>query len=559
VRDKSQSDNELVFLPLGGAGEIGMNLYLYGFGPTHNRKWLMVDLGITFGDLRTPGIDTILPDISFIEELRDDLVGIIITHAHEDHYGAVQTLWPQLRAPVYATKFVIEMLAPRLAYNGLDEELRVTEIAPGEIIDLAPFSVELISVAHSLPEPNAVVIKTKAGTIIHSGDWKLDDEPVIGDGVNLARFKELGNEGVRALICDSTNVLREGSSPSEGEVARSLADIVKSAKKRVAITGFASNVARIHSIAKAAEAAGRHVVAVGRSMHRVTAAAKACGYLRDIAPFISEEHCGSLPRDKTLILCTGSQGEARAALGRIASDQHPEVTLNQGDLVIFSSRTIPGNEKAIGQVYNDLSALGCEIIVDGDQLVHVTGHPRRDELKQLYDLVKPDILIPMHGEMRHLVEHARYAKHCGIERSLVVLNGEMAHLGPDVLRIIDEVPSGRVHMDGLLQVPGYDGSAHQRRRVGFAGIVTVTLVVDATGTLLADAAIVAHGLPSCDDYDQTFDDIIEGAVDTGLERLSKREKRDDNELAEGIRRQIRRNVSQAWGKKPLCYVNVTRL
>ncbi len=559
MRDNSQSDNELVFLPLGGAGEIGMNLYLYGFGPSHNRKWLMVDLGITFGDLRTPGIDTILPDISFIEELRDDLVGIIITHAHEDHYGAVQTLWPQLRAPVYATKFVIEMLAPRLAYNGLDEELRVTEISPGEIIDLAPFSVELISVAHSLPEPNAVVIKTKAGTIIHSGDWKLDDEPVIGDGVNLARFKELGNEGVRALICDSTNVLRDGSSPSEGEVARSLAKIVKSAKKRVAITGFASNVARIHSIAKAAEAAGRHVVAVGRSMHRVTAAAKACGYLRDIAPFISEEHCGSLPRDKTLILCTGSQGEARAALGRIASDQHPEVTLNQGDLVIFSSRTIPGNEKSIGQVYNDLAALGCEIIVDGDQLVHVTGHPRRDELKQLYDLVKPDILIPMHGEMRHLVEHTRYAKRCGIEKTLVVLNGEMAHLGPDELRIIDEVPSGRVHMDGLLQVPGFDGPAQQRRRVGFAGIVTVTLVVDATGNLLADAAIVAHGLPQCDDYNVTFDDIIADAVDAGLERLSKREKRDDGELAEGIRRQIRRNVSQAWGKKPLCYVNVTRL
>jgi ribonuclease J len=559
VPEKTQSDSELVFLPLGGAGEIGMNLYLYGFGPARNRKWLMIDLGITFGDLRHPGIDTILPDISFIEELRDDLVGIIITHAHEDHYGAVQTLWPQLRAPVSATKFVIEMLVPRLAYNGLDEELTINEIKPGEVVDLAPFSIELISVAHSLPEPNAVVIKTKAGTIIHSGDWKFDDEPVIGEGVNIARLRELGEEGVRALICDSTNVLRQGRSPSEGDVARSLTDIVKSAKKRVAITGFASNVARIHSIAKAAEAAGRHVVAVGRSMHRVTAAAKACGYLKDIAPFIAEEHCGSLPRDKTLILCTGSQGEARAALGRIASDQHPEVTLNKGDLVIFSSRTIPGNEKAVGQVYNDLAALGCDIIVDGDALVHVTGHPRRDELKQLYDLVKPDILIPMHGEMRHLVEHARFARHSGIKQSLVVLNGEMAHLGPNELRIIDEVPSGRMHIDGLLQVPGYDGPAHQRRRLGFAGIVTVSLVVEASGHLIADPAIIAHGLPECDDHDELFEDIIETAVHDGWGRLSKREKRDDEALAEGIRRQIRRNVSQAWGKKPVCYVNVSRL
>jgi len=559
VSGNNQNNNELVFLPLGGAGEIGMNLYLYGIGPIHNRKWLMIDLGITFGDLSHPGIDTILPDISFIEELREDLVGIVITHAHEDHYGAIQTLWPRLKAPVYATRFAIEMLTPRLAYNGLDEELSVNEIAPGEVVDLGPFSIELISVAHSLPEPNAVVIKTKAGTIIHSGDWKLDDDPVIGKGVDLERFKELGKEGVLALICDSTNVLRDGRSPSEGDVARSLARIVKSAKKRVAITGFASNVARIHSIAKAAQAADRHVVAVGRSMHRVTAAAKACGYLRDIPPFISEEHCGSLPRDKTLILCTGSQGEARAALGRIATDKHPDVTLNKGDLVIFSSRTIPGNEKSIGQVHNDLAEIGCDIIVDGDELVHVTGHPRRDELKQLYDLVKPDILIPMHGEMRHLVEHAKFAKQCGINQSLVVVNGEMAHLGPGDLRIVDEVPSGRVHMDGILQVPGYDGPTNQRRRLGFAGIVTIGLVVDVAGRQIADPAIIAHGLPEHDDYGQPFNDIIEDAIDVSWERLSKREKRDDEMLAEGVRRQVRRNVSEVWGKKPICYVTVSRL
>lgn len=554
-----QTDNELVFLPLGGAGEIGMNLYLYGIGPSHKRKWLMVDLGITFGDLRHPGIDVILPDISFIEELRDDLVGIVITHAHEDHYGAIQTLWPHLRAPVYATRFAIEMLAPRLAYNGLDEDLSVTEIAPGEIIDLGPFTIELISVAHSLPEPTAVVITTSAGTVIHSGDWKLDEDPVIGDNVDLARFKQLGKEGVRALICDSTNVFRQGSSPSEGDVGRSLIDIVKSAKKRVAITGFASNVARIHSIAKAAEAADRHVVAVGRSMHRVIAAAKECGYLRDLQPFVAEEHCGNLPREKTLILCTGSQGEPRAALSRIATDQHPEVTLNKGDLVIFSSRTIPGNEKAIGQVHNDLAALGCDILVDGDALVHVTGHPRRDELKQLYDLVKPDILIPMHGEMRHLVEHVRFAIQCGIKHSLVVLNGEMAHLGPDKLRIIDEVSSGQLHLDGFLTVPGYDGSTHQRRRLGFAGIVTVNLVVDERGDSIAPPAVIAHGLPLHDDYDVLFEDIIEDAIEAGWQRLSKREKRNDDDLAEGVRRQIRRSVSTAWGKKPICYVTVSRL
>ncbi len=556
---KSRANNELVFLPLGGAGEIGMNLYLYGIGTAHRRKWLMVDLGITFGDLRHPGIETILPDISYIEELRDDLVGIVITHAHEDHYGALVELWPRLRAPVFATRFAKEMMAPRLAYNGLDEELEVVEMAPGHQIDVGPFVVELISMAHSIPEPNAVMIKTEAGTVIHSGDWKLDDDPVIGNGVDLPRFKALGKEGIRALICDSTNVLREGSSPTEGDVARSLIDIVKSAKRRVAITGFASNVARIHSIAKAAAAADRQMVVVGRSMHRVIEAARRSGYLRDIPQFVSEEHCGNLPREKTLILCTGSQGESRAALSRIAADEHRDITLNDGDLVIFSSRTIPGNEKAVGQVKNDLAALGCGMISDDEELVHVTGHPRRDELRQLYDLIKPDILIPMHGERRHLVEHARFAKQCGIPQSLVVTNGKLAHLGPGDAAIIDEVPSGRLHLDGHLLVPGHDGPAHQRRRLGYAGIVTVALVVEESGKIIFDPAVIVHGLPERDGHKEPFKNIVQEAIQAGWQRLSKRDKRNDEDLAEGIRRQIRRSIAERWGKKPICYVTVSRL
>lgn len=559
MSDNKNSDTDLVFLPLGGAGEIGMNLYLYGFGPKRNRKWLMVDLGITFGDLTNPGIETIFPDISFIENLRDDLVGIVITHAHEDHYGAVQDLWPQLRAPVFATRFTKALLKPRLEYNGLDEELEITEIAPGPAIDIGPFSVELVSVAHSIPEPNAIVIKTAAGTVIHSGDWKLDDEPVIGRGVDTQRLKELGDEGVMALICDSTNVLRDGQSATEGEVARSLVEIVKSAKNRVAITSFASNVARIHSIAMAAKAADRHVIAVGRSMHRVVAAAKECGYLRDIPPFISEEHCGSLPRDKTLILCTGSQGEARAALARIAADQHRDVTLNEGDMVIFSSRTIPGNERAVAAVHNKLAALGCDIITDSNELVHVTGHPRRGELQQFYELVRPDILVPMHGERRHLVEHARFAKQNGIAKTLVVTNGEMACLNPDNLRIIEEVPHGRVHKDGNFMVSGFDGPAHERRKLGYAGIVTIALVVDKSGRIIADPAIIAHGLPEVDAYDDDFYDLIDDAVDTGWDRLPKRARLNDDDFAEGIRRQVRRDINNSWGKKPVCYVTVSRV
>ncbi len=408
---------ELVFMALGGIGEIGMNCYLYGLGPPDARQWLMVDLGITFPEGENdPGIDVILPDVRFIEEERASLAGLVLTHGHEDHLGAVAELWPRLRAPIYATPFTAALLRTKLAEFGGRAQPTIKEIALDSRFAVGPFDLELISVAHSIPEPNAIAIRTPLGLVLHTGDWKLDATPVIGAPTDSAKLMQLGDEGVTAMICDSTNALREGRSPSELDVARSLADLIRGAKGRVAVTIFASNVARIRAVADAARSARRHLVVAGRSMHRIIQVAMATGYLPSDFKYHDQDQFSYLERDEVVLLCTGSQGEPRAALARIAEDEHPHVKLAKGDLVIFSSRTIPGNERAVGQIQNRLVDLGCDIIGDGDALVHVTGHPRREELKEMYGWVRPKIAIPMHGEARHLVEHGKLARAAGVER-----------------------------------------------------------------------------------------------------------------------------------------------
>ncbi|HYD30156.1 MAG TPA: ribonuclease J, partial [Azospirillaceae bacterium] len=406
----AMTDGAIYFLPLGGAGEIGMNLNLYG----HAGKWLMIDLGISFGDETMPGVDVIMPDPTFIRDRREDLAGLVLTHAHEDHLGAVQYLWPHLECPIYATPFTAAVLRAKLHERGLAGRIEIHEIPLSGRFQVGPFEVELVTVTHSIPEPNVVVIRTAAGTVVHSGDWKLDPDPVVGLTTDEKRLAEIGEEDVLALVCDSTNALVPGHSGSEAAVRDSFMQLFGRFSNRIAVTCFATNVARLESIAKAAAANERHVALVGRSLWRINEAARSNGYLKDVPLFLSEHDAGYLPRDKVVLICTGSQGEPRSALARIAGDDHPEVTLETGDTVIFSSREIPGNERAIARVQNLLVRLGVEVVTADQEFVHVSGHPARDELVSMYQWVRPQLAVPVHGEERHLNEHARIARECQV-------------------------------------------------------------------------------------------------------------------------------------------------
>jgi ribonuclease J len=547
---------ELVFMALGGIGEIGMNCYLYGLGPADARQWLMIDLGITFPEGENdPGIDVILPDLRFIEEERGALAGLVLTHAHEDHIGAVIELWPRLRVPIYATPFTAAMLKSKLAeFGGGKLELPITEVALDSRFAVGPFELELIAVAHSIPEPNAVAVRTPQGLVLHTGDWKLDDTPLIGAPTNSSRLMALGDEGVTAMICDSTNALREGRSPSERDVARSLAGIIRGAKRRVAVTIFASNVARIRAVADAARSAGRYLVVAGRAMHRIIGVAMQTGYLPRDFKYHDQGHFSYLEAHETVVLCTGSQGEPRAALARIADDQHPDIGLGNGDLVIFSSRTIPGNEREVGRIQNRLIDLGCEVVTDADQLVHVTGHPRREELKEMYGWVRPRIAIPMHGEARHLHEHGKLARAAGVKEVLAnVRNGDMVRLAPGPAEVIDEAPVGRLFRDGSLLIPSEDGPVRERRSLAFAGIVIVALVRSGRGEF-ADAEIALDGVPATDAEGRPMLDIVRDAVDGTIASIARDRRRDGELVREAVRRAVRSAVENVWGKRPIAKV-----
>lgn len=553
----ARSNDELVFLPLGGIGEIGMNLYLYGYGPEHDRQWLMVDLGVTFGGEYEPGIDLIMPDIGFIEEERANLRGILLTHAHEDHFGAVIDLWPRLRAPVFATPFTAALLNAKLIENGREGDVPVTEIARKTRMDIGPFNIELVDMAHSIPEPNGVVIRTPAGTVFHSGDWKFDPDPITGPPMDEARLRALGDEGVDVLVCDSTNALRDGISPSESDVAKGLAEAVAGAQQRVAITTFASNVARLRSAIAAAHAADRHVVVVGRAMNRTLLVAKETGYLAENTELLSDEEFGYLPRDKVLALCTGSQGEPRAALARVAGDTHPKVTFAPGDMVIFSSRTIPGNEKSVSRIQNILVDRGVELVTDADALVHCSGHPRRGELEMLYSWLSPKAVIPMHGEARHLVSHAAFARERGVKNVVEARNGTMIRLCPGPAERIGEAPTGRLYKDGRILLDEDSNTVSERRKLSFAGTVTVSLVLSSKGELLDDPLFSFWGLPEHDEAGEAMAEIVYDAIIGALDGIPKPRRKNSGMVGEAIRRGVRAAVNQAWGKKPLCAVLVT--
>jgi ribonuclease J len=548
--------DELVFAPLGGVGEIGMNLAIYGFGDEHRRQWIAVDLGVAFADDALPGVDLILPDISYLVEQRRNILGLVLTHAHEDHFGAVLDLWPQLKVPIYATPFTAALLQAKRESEPGAPDIPVNVVPLGGRFTLGPFDIELVSMAHSIPESNALIIRTPLGAVLHTGDWKIDPTPVIDPPTDEAKLRALGDEGCLALIGDSTNAVREGRSPSETDVAKSLAELIRTAPARVAVTTFASNVARIRVVAEAAAACDREVVLVGRAMERISQVARETGYLDGIKDFRSVDIYGHLPPDKVLALCTGSQGEPRAALSRIAQDDHPEVAFSRGDRVIFSSRAIPGNEKAVMRVINGLVSQGIEVITDRTHLVHVSGHPRMDELRDMIGWVRPQILVPVHGEPLHMAEHAALARSAGVGQVVLCRDGELLRLAPGGPGKIDEVPAGRLYKDGALLVSAEQRTVADRRRLGFAGVVSMALAISDRGELIGDPLVTLTGIPEFDALGQRIEDIVYDAAMGAFGSMPRQRRRDPEAVGEAVRRAIRAALSATWNKKPTCHVHV---
>ena len=558
---KPKPDDELVFLPLGGSNEIGMNFNLYGYGPPHDRKWVVVDLGVTFGDQTTPGVEVILPDPEFIEEHAHRILGIVLTHAHEDHIGAVAWLWPRLRAPVYATPFTAYILREKLREADLLDEVEITEVALGGTIELGPFKLELITLTHSIPEPNGLAIKTPLGVILHTGDWKIDPDPLLGGPTDEDAIRKLGDEGVLAMVCDSTNVFVDGHAGSEAEVRDKLVPLIGQLKGKVAVACFASNVARMDSVIRAAEANGRRVCLVGRSMHRMAAAAKSVGLMQDVKPFLDDTEAKHFPGEQVLFLCTGSQGEPRAALSRIADGTHPHVKLGAGDSCLFSSRVIPGNEIPIRNLQNKLTENGVRLYTERDHPgIHVSGHPCRDELAEMYSWARPTISVPTHGERRHLMEHAAFARDLQVPQQVTPRDGDMVRLAPGRAEIIDEVPAGRLYVDAGVVTPENGDALRERRHAAFNGVIAVSVVLDGRGKIASGPQVRALGLPA--DADNPLEDILDDLAEEAEQALN-RLKGDDRELDETVESAMSRAVKKASqrirGRRPVVETTVLRI
>ncbi len=545
------SNDDFAFVPLGGTGEIGMNFNLYRC----RERWLAVDCGIGFAGPAVPEAEILVPDPGFIAARRAALLGLVITHAHEDHIGAVAHLWPRLRCPVYATPFAAAMLRRKLAEAQLLAEVTLHIVPPGGEIDLAPFRLRLIPVAHSIPEAQALAIETPAGLILHTGDWKLDPTPLVGPPTDEAALAALGERGVLAMICDSTNAMVEGHSGSEAEVRRNLAALIRDMTGRIAVTCFASNVARIESVALAARAAGRSVALVGRSLRNLDAAARASGYFATLPPFLSEDAAEEIPDDNLLLLITGSQGEPRSALARIAADTHPRIAFGEGDTVLFSSRVIPGNERAIGLVQDNLVRRGVRVMTEADHMVHVSGHPARDELRRLYRLVRPRYAVPVHGEWRHLTAHAELAREMGA-RPILIEDGDVITFGPGEPAVNESVPVGRFAVDGKRLVPLAGVVMAARRQMLRDGVVVASLAVDQAGRLRGRAQISAPGLLAPDDEEMLAlaDDFAATLAD-----LSPGLRQDETGLVDAARAALRRVLGRRLQKRPQVEIHVLRV
>jgi ribonuclease J len=557
---KSPQD-ELVFLPLGGSNEIGMNFNLYGYGPPNARKWIVVDLGVSFGDQTTPGVEIILPDPTFIEEHAGDILGIVLTHAHEDHIGAVAWLWPRLKAPLFATPFTAFLLREKLREADLLDEAKITEIPLNGTISLGPFDLTLITLTHSIPEPNGLAIHTPLGTILHTGDWKIDPDPLTGAPTDEGAIRRLGDDGILAMVCDSTNVFVDGEAGSEAHVRVTLNALIGQLKGGVAAACFASNVARMDTIIRAAEANGRRVCLVGRSMIRMSQAARSVGLLADIAPFLSDSEARHLPKNKILYLCTGSQGEPRAALSRVADGNHPHVNLGQGDACVFSSRIIPGNEIPIRNLQNKLADRGVRLYTERDHPgIHVSGHPCRDELKRMYQWARPAIAVPTHGERRHLLEHAALARDLQVPQTIAPRNGDMVRLAPGPAEIIDEVPSGRLYVDAGVVTPENGDALRERRHAAFNGVLTVSVAIDGRSRVASAPRVKGLGLPGDKDYPlvDALDDLAAEAGVT-LNRLSADERADDHAVEAALSRCVKKAAYRIWKRRPVVETTVMRV
>lgn len=533
--------NELLFLALGGSGEIGMNVNLYGC----QGKWVMVDLGLTFADPQYPGVDLILPDLSFIEKNRDDLLGIVLTHGHEDHIGAIPYLAADLGVPLYATPFTAGLIRMKLEEEGIKNQVKLRVIENGGSLQLGPFGFRYMALAHSIPEGNALVIDTPHGTIFHTGDWKLDDRPLLGVPSTPEQLTAVGDKGVLALVCDSTNVFNPEASGSEGDVRTGLLEVVKSAKKRVLVTTFASNAARVQTLGEVARATGRAVCVAGRSLDRIIGNAKNAGYLRDFPEMVDWDTAMDMPRNKVMIIATGGQGEARAALARVAFDSHP-IKLVEDDMVIFSSKQIPGNEIAIGRIQNALATKGVVMVTDRQAEVHVSGHPGRPELQAMYKWIRPQILLPVHGEMRHMAEQARLGLSEGIPHAVVQGNGDIVRLAPGEPRIIGKETAGRLVLDGDVILPADGATMNERRKVALHGQISVAVAFDRKGSLIGRPAVRVQGVPVEEDKDAFIAEASEEAA-----KATRKGSMEDEVLRERIRLAVRRAATRWTGKKPV--------
>ncbi len=549
---------ELIFAPLGGCREIGMNLNAYGYGPPDDRRWIIVDVGVTFGDDSTPGVDLIMPDPVYLETYADQIEAIVLTHAHEDHIGAIGWLWPRLRAPIYATPFTAYLVAEKLRERGLEGEAPLHVMQLRETRKFGPFEVELVTLTHSIPEPNGLAIRTPLGMILHTGDWKIDPDPIIGEDFDQAKIEQLGREGILAMVCDSTNVFEEGEAGSEGLAREALRRAVAEQTGRVAITSFASNVARVQSCCEAARANDRSVCLVGRSMIRIVAAAQSVGLLKGFS-FIEPDAAADLPPQHVLYLCTGSQGEPNAALARIARGDHPSVRLGADDTVIFSSRVIPGNERAIGEIQNQLAERSIKLVTARQFDIHVSGHPCRDELRRMYMWAKPKIAVPVHGERRHIMEHARFAKSLQVPEAVTPDNGHVIRLAPGPVELIDEVPVGRLHVDGEVLTSDKAGGMWERRKMAWNGHLAVSVVIS-KGKVEDGPIIVGRGFSEPDGRpaDESMESLDE-AAEAALETLKKGDFGDDEKIEKVLTRAVRRAAESQFGKRPLVDITIHRI
>ena len=550
-----KNNNELIFCPLGGSGEIGMNMNLYGYGEKNNHQWIIIDIGVGFVDDSVPGIDLMVPDPDFILQRKDDLLGILLTHAHEDHIGAIALLWPSLECPIYATPFTATLIKEKFREKKINigSHLKIIELNGN--VKIGPFDINYVTLTHSILEPNALQIKTPHGTLLHTGDWKCDTDPLIGKQMDEIKLKEIGNQGVLAMICDSTNIFTEGRSGSEKDVRESMLTVFENIKKKIIVTTFASNVARMETVFKCAEKVGRHLSLVGRSMHRIYNTARECGYLQNIKPPLDPRDAKKIPRDKIVYLCTGSQGEPLGAMNRIVNQEHPDVYLDEGDTVIFSSRIIPGNEKKLFKIHNQLVKNNINVISEENAFIHVSGHPGRDEMRDMYEWIKPKISIPVHGEHRHMKEHYDFATSLGVPQPMLIENGDMIRIAPGEPKIIDKVHNGKLYVDGNRVIDDQSRFLKDRKNIAHNGLMDVTLIISKKGNLDRNPIINIRGLPFNDEeLDECFYEMEDEILKTS-KAYSLNNKKHEKNLIDALKSNLKKIIYSKTRKRP--YTNIT--